>query len=62
MPKLRANGVDIEYEIFGEDDAEPPVPIACGIATHEAIPGSELLLIEGMGHELSPAAWPRSHP
>jgi pimeloyl-ACP methyl ester carboxylesterase len=40
-------------------DADPLVPVDCGIATHEAIPGSELLLIEGMGHELPPAAWPR---
>jgi pimeloyl-ACP methyl ester carboxylesterase len=40
-------------------DADPLVPVACGIATHEAIAASELLLIEGMGHELPPAAWPR---
>jgi pimeloyl-ACP methyl ester carboxylesterase len=40
-------------------DADPLVPVECGIATHEAIAGSELLLIEGMGHDLPPAAWPR---
>ena len=30
-----------------------------GRATAEAIPGAELLLIEGMGHQLPPALWPR---
>ncbi|UCE84629.1 MAG: alpha/beta hydrolase [Deltaproteobacteria bacterium] len=40
-------------------DADPLVPVECGIATHAAIPGSELLLIEGMGHDLPPATWPR---
>ena len=40
-------------------DADPLVRLECGIATHEAIPNSELLVIEGMGHELPPPAWPR---
>jgi pimeloyl-ACP methyl ester carboxylesterase len=40
-------------------DADPLVPVECGIDTAEAIPGAELLIIEGMGHDLPPAVWPR---
>jgi pimeloyl-ACP methyl ester carboxylesterase len=43
--------------IHGDQD-----PLACvegGIDTAEAIPGAELLIIEGMGHDLPPLAWPR---
>ncbi|MFX1281990.1 MAG: alpha/beta fold hydrolase, partial [Promethearchaeota archaeon] len=41
--------------IHGKDD--PLVPVEGGIDTHEAIPGSELILIEGMGHSLPPETW-----
>ena len=40
-------------------DADPLVPIAGGHDTAEAVPGAELLVIEGMGHDLPPGAWPR---
>ncbi len=40
-------------------DADPLVPIEGGRDTAEAIPGAELLVIEGMGHDLPPRAWPR---
>ncbi len=40
-------------------DADPLVPIAGGRDTAEAIPGAELLVIEGMGHDLPRQAWPR---
>jgi pimeloyl-ACP methyl ester carboxylesterase len=44
--------------IHGSDD--PLVPVECGRDTADAIPGAELLIIEGMGHDLPPAgAWPR---
>ncbi|MEM1229801.1 MAG: alpha/beta fold hydrolase [Pseudomonadota bacterium] len=43
--------------IHGKDD--PLVPVAGGIDTHEAIPGSELLVIEGMGHDLPRGLWPQ---
>jgi len=43
--------------IHGKDD--PLVPYEGGIATSKAIPGSELLLIEGMGHTLPPEVWPQ---
>ncbi|MDA0978401.1 MAG: alpha/beta hydrolase, partial [Proteobacteria bacterium] len=36
---------------------DPLVPVTGGIDTHENIPGAELLLIEGMGHDLPMAAW-----
>jgi len=39
--------------IHGQDD--PLVPVGCGRMTAEAIPGAELLLIEGMGHDIPPA-------
>ncbi len=40
-------------------DADPLVPIAGGFDTAEAIPGAEMIVIEGMGHELPEATWPR---
>jgi pimeloyl-ACP methyl ester carboxylesterase len=43
--------------IHGE--ADPLVPVEGGRDTHAAIPGAELLLIEGMGHDLPPETWPR---
>ena len=44
--------------IHGSDD--PLVPLACGQDTADAIPGAELLVIEGMGHDLPPGSgWPQ---
>ena len=44
--------------IHGTDD--PVAPVEAGIDTAEAIPGSELMLIEGMGHDLPHGgAWSR---
>jgi pimeloyl-ACP methyl ester carboxylesterase len=39
-------------------DADPLVTPSGGEATAKAIPGAELVMIEGMGHELPPGAWP----
>jgi pimeloyl-ACP methyl ester carboxylesterase len=39
--------------------ADPLVPIAGGLDTAEAIPGAKMLVIEGMGHDMPEAAWPR---
>jgi pimeloyl-ACP methyl ester carboxylesterase len=39
--------------------ADPLVPVEAGIDTANAIPGAELLLIEGMGHSLPEAVWPQ---
>ena len=43
--------------IHGEED--PLVRPAAGRAVAKAVPGSHLCLIEGMGHDLPPALWPR---
>ena len=37
--------------------ADPLVPVDGGVDTHEKIPGSELLLIDGMGHDLPTQTW-----
>jgi pimeloyl-ACP methyl ester carboxylesterase len=42
--------------IHGLED--PLVPVEGGIDTHEAIAGSELLLINGLGHNLPRSVWP----
>ena len=43
--------------IHGEVD--PLIPVTGGRATHAAVDGSELLVIEGMGHDLPRQLWPR---
>jgi len=40
-------------------DADPLVPVECGIDTANSVPGAELLIIEGMGHDLPPAVAPQ---
>jgi pimeloyl-ACP methyl ester carboxylesterase len=54
--KLRALRVPA-LVIHGTQD--PLVPFACGVDTAETIPGARTLWIEGMGHDLPRAAWPR---
>jgi len=43
--------------IHGSDD--PLIPVEGGRATAKAIPGSELLVVEGMGHDFPRQVWPR---
>ena len=44
--------------IHGNED--PLGPVECGKATAEAIPGAELMIVKGMGHDLPyRGAWPR---
>jgi pimeloyl-ACP methyl ester carboxylesterase len=43
--------------VHGEDD--PLVQVAGGRATAEAVPGAELLLVPGMGHNLPRELWPQ---
>jgi pimeloyl-ACP methyl ester carboxylesterase len=38
--------------------ADPLINVSGGRATAKAIPGAELLLIPGMGHDLPPKMWP----
>ena len=40
-------------------DADPLVPVEGGIDTAESIPGAQLMIIEGMGHDLPPETWPQ---
>lgn len=39
--------------------ADPLVPVEGGIDTHEALRGSQLMLIDGMGHDLPRQLWPQ---
>ncbi|HYY22676.1 MAG TPA: alpha/beta hydrolase [Thermoleophilaceae bacterium] len=43
--------------IHGRDD--PLVRLPAGEATARAIPGAELIVIDGMGHDLPREVWPR---
>jgi pimeloyl-ACP methyl ester carboxylesterase len=43
-------------------DADTLVPLDGGQATARAVPGAELVVIEDMGHELPPGAWPQVVP
>jgi pimeloyl-ACP methyl ester carboxylesterase len=45
--------------VHGADD--PLVPVECGKDTAEAVPGAELMIIDGMGHDLpsGKGAWPQ---
>jgi pimeloyl-ACP methyl ester carboxylesterase len=38
-------------------DADPLVPVECGIDTADSIPGAKLRVIKGMGHGLPEAVW-----
>lgn len=40
-------------------DADPLVPVECGIDTADTIPGAKRLIIEGMGHTLPVELWPK---
>ena len=40
-------------------DADPLVPLACGVDTAESVPGAQLKVIKGMGHALPISIWPQ---
>jgi pimeloyl-ACP methyl ester carboxylesterase len=40
-------------------DSDPLVPVACGIATAQAIPNATLKILKGMGHTLPVQLWPQ---
>jgi pimeloyl-ACP methyl ester carboxylesterase len=42
--------------VHGEDD--PLIPLPAGLATAAAIPGADLWVVPGMGHDLPRALWP----
>jgi pimeloyl-ACP methyl ester carboxylesterase len=39
--------------------ADPLLPVKHGVHTAKVIPRAELLIIDGLGHELPPAVWPQ---
>jgi pimeloyl-ACP methyl ester carboxylesterase len=39
-------------------DADPLIPVECGIDTANSIPGATLKIIKGMGHTVPEAIWP----
>ena len=55
-PRLRALDVPA-LVIHGADD--PLIDVSGGRATAAAIPGAELVVIDGMGHDLPRALWPQ---
>jgi pimeloyl-ACP methyl ester carboxylesterase len=40
-------------------DADPLLPLACGIDTAESVRGSKLVILKGMGHALPISLWPQ---
>jgi pimeloyl-ACP methyl ester carboxylesterase len=40
-------------------DADPLVPVECGLDVANTVPGAQRLIIEGMGHALPITMWPR---
>jgi pimeloyl-ACP methyl ester carboxylesterase len=40
-------------------DADPLVPLACGVDTADSVPGAKLLVVKGMGHALPISMWPQ---
>lgn len=40
-------------------DADPLVPVECGIDTANTVPGAKLMILEGMGHALPISMWPQ---
>jgi pimeloyl-ACP methyl ester carboxylesterase len=53
----RLTRVDVPTVVI-HGSADPLVTPSGGEATAKAIPGAELIVIEGLGHELPPGAWP----
>lgn len=40
-------------------DVDPVIAVSGGERTAEVVPGAELMILEGMGHDLSPYFWPQ---
>jgi pimeloyl-ACP methyl ester carboxylesterase len=53
----RLSRVDVPTVVI-HGTADPLVTSSGGEATAKAIPGAELIMVEGMGHELPPGSWP----
>jgi pimeloyl-ACP methyl ester carboxylesterase len=53
----RLSHIDVPTVVI-HGTADPLVTPSGGEATVKAIPGAELIMVEGMGHELPPGSWP----
>jgi pimeloyl-ACP methyl ester carboxylesterase len=53
----RLSHIDVPTVVI-HGTADPLVTPSGGEATAKAIPGAELIMVEGMGHELPPGSWP----
>ena len=56
--KQALSGVKVPTLVI-HGDADPLVPLACGLDTHQSVPGAKLLVIKGMGHALPISMWPQ---
>jgi pimeloyl-ACP methyl ester carboxylesterase len=56
--KEALKSVDIPTLVI-HGDADPLIPVEGGIDTAESISGAQLMIIEGMGHDLPPDIWPQ---
>jgi pimeloyl-ACP methyl ester carboxylesterase len=54
----RLRAVDVPALVI-HGDVDPLVTVSGGEATAAAIPGAELIVLDGMGHDLPPVYWPR---
>lgn len=70
MTRLPANGIELELDTFSDParrptrfvihgEADPLIPVETGIDTQRYVAGSELLLLEGMGHAPARPPWPQ---
>jgi pimeloyl-ACP methyl ester carboxylesterase len=61
-PRTRALGSVRVPTLVLHGSADPIIPVAHAHQTAEAIPGAELVVIEGLGHDIGPPGWPFSIP
>jgi pimeloyl-ACP methyl ester carboxylesterase len=52
----RLSHIDVPTVVI-HGTADPLVTPSGGEATAKAVPGAELIMVEGMGHELPPGSW-----
>ena len=52
----RSHGLDVPTLVI-HGDTDPLIDVSGGRRTAELVPGAELLVIEGMGHDLPPFYW-----
>ena len=40
-------------------NADPLIPLACGVDIADSVPGAKLVVIKGMGHAMPISMWPQ---